>query len=202
MPEAQEANDAGGDARERQERSNNDDGAQAAQGAGEAGSERQERTPEELTAELERVNQELAEVRREAASHRTKRRELESEAEKRAREGMSEVEQLTQERDTLREELAELRGYKSTRELADATTEVAERLGFRNPRIAHRLIDADKVRDEEGKLDAKVIERELKAQLASDPYLGNGGGGDGAGGRRPAPTGGMNERIRAAAGRG
>lgn len=150
---------------------------------------RQERTPEQIEADLARA-------RREAAGYRTRLREAEERLA--ALEPEPDVtEQLattTAERDRLRLELLEIR-------TDGAIAEQARQLGYRNPTLAARLIrDRSALVGEDGTADTAAIRAELAELLKADPYLAAAAPASGdAAGRTPpgAPAGDFNARLRA-----
>lgn len=148
-----------------------------------------------------------------AANRRS--RELEAELAQYRDKGKTSDELLADER----KKRGELEGKIATAAKANAVTEAATRLRFRNPALAHRLIDLG---DVDVNLDAStldatldataktLIERRLEAAAQAEPYLVDtgpprqlpGAGNDPAGGG--ADGGGhaaMNDAIRRAAGR-
>lgn len=191
--ESQEGTGAGEGQRsqeDHQEGTGNETGAGQQQG--------QEPTAQELAAQLERMQQELARTRQEAAGYRTKLRDHEQS-------GMSEQERMSTQLQETTAELDRLRGELATRELRDEATDVATTLGFRDPRLAHRLVDRSTVTDDAGAIDRKKLQASLAAELKEHPYLGTGGaGGDAAGGRTRTRGSGasMNDLIREQARKG
>lgn len=115
---------------------------------------------------------------------------------------LSEVERLQRERETLAAENSTLKAERQARALADAATATARRLGFRNPDLAHRLIDHSAlVLDDEGK--PKNLDSLLGEVAKANPYLINGTTDFGGGPRGGAatPNNDVNTMIRRAAGR-
>lgn len=153
--------------------------------------------PSPLEQRMAAMERELAEARREAANYRTQLRTREQE-------GMTEQERLAAERADLERERNELREQLETNALTSSAAAVAERLGFRNPRLAVDLLPRDRSQlMADGKPNEKALEDALKARLAADPYLAAGGGDDAGGGRRTGGSRGrsMNELIRGQAAR-
>lgn len=146
---------------------------------------------------------ELQKARREAAGLRTENARLKRLEEDRQTATLSETERLQHRISQLEAENTELKKLDGERTVRLAVVEAATRLGFRNPEVAYRLIDADAVeQDDAGQ--PKNIERLLKSLLDKEPYLGkpNGAADFGAGqrGQTPDTTPGMSELIKRAAG--
>lgn len=152
----------------------------------------------------------VAERERENAGYREQRRQAEAAAAAAAREGMTTEDQLRAdlaERDTelttLRTTTAELQGQLDRLTFVEDVAPVATALGFRNPRLAARLVDrASCVRDD-GTVDPDRIRTALQAELTADPYLAGAAGTDaGAGRGAAAGAATFNDQIRQAARRG
>ena len=76
-------------------------------------------------------------------------------------------------------------------------TEVATKLGFRNPALAHKLLgNVTGLLTDAGEVATDKLTDALKTELRENPYLGTGGGGDGGGGRGSGAKRGMNDLIR------
>lgn len=150
----------------------------------------------------DRLERELAETRREAAKHRTTAQQLEREKQERERAGQTAEQQQEARLAELERENAELKASQAADRLRAATTTVAAKLGFRNPDIAHRLLDSAAITyNDEGK--ATNLESLLRAIATAEPYLTTAAGQDFGGGNRGGsgtgtgePT--MNELMHAA----
>ncbi len=145
----------------------------------------------------------LGKLRRENAGLRGRLRTLEKAEEERQQASMTEVERLKAQLAAKDSEIAELRTRDGERTVRLAVVEVANRLGFRNPEMAYKLLDADAVvRDDEG--NPTNVEKLLKNLLEKEPYLGKAPGspdyGAGQRGRSPDSTPGMSELLKKAAG--
>lgn len=146
------------------------------------------------------VRQLLREKDAEAAKYRKQLRATESKVQQYEQQNLSEAEKRDQRIRQLEEELNETRTKAQTVALKAEVTASATQLGFRNPKVAHRLLDPDAVEyDESG--NPKNVEALLKTLLRSDPYLAATGGADGGQGRETESDQSMSARIRAAAGR-
>lgn len=149
----------------------------------------------------------VAEREAENARYREQRRQAEADEEARRREGMSSEDQLKadlQERDSkIAEkdaELAQLRDQLAGVTFVDDVTPVAQRLGFRSPRLAADLLQRSSCLTADGKVDPAKVEQGLRARLTADPYLASATGTDAGAGREGAAVGtGVNEMIRTAA---
>jgi len=149
------------------------------------------------------LQRELDEARKEAAAHRTKAKAYEDAESARAEAAKSELQKALDRAEAAEkardEGLSQVKAY----QLRLATVEAARRLGFRNPEIAHRLVQADSVEyTAEGA--PKNIDNLLTKIAESDPYLVNGkpGSPDLGGGPRGTPPGpDINGMIRRATGR-
>lgn len=145
----------------------------------------------------------LKKTREEAASARTKNRELEEKVQAAEREKLSEAERLKLERDEAVSASEAKDRQIRTLEARSVIFESATKLGFRNPEIAHRLVDLDKIEfTDDGR--PKGIDALLKKVIEGDPYLAKGvNGADYGGGPRGGSGSGvdMNDVIRRAAGK-
>lgn len=115
----------------------------------------------------------------------------------------SETEQLRKQVQELQDSLNEQSRKATQANVRSAITDAAAEMGFRNPRLAYRLIDEDDIEIEDG--EPQNLTRLLKKVLKADPYLANGnGGGDGGQGNgsrnRPSQKTDMNSMIRQMAG--
>ena len=153
-------------------------------------------TTEPTTVDVAVLQRELAEARREAAKHRTDLRKV-TDAQ------LTETERLQRRVTELEQEREAIASRDRERAIRLAALEAAARLGFRDPDLAVRLVDASAVETRDDGTP-KNVERLLADVLARSPYLGRpstaadfGGGQRGAG---PAGTD-MNSLIRRAAGR-
>jgi hypothetical protein len=129
---------------------------------------------------------------------------------------MPAAEQVTQERDELRTQVSTLEGRLQKQALRTAAVEAATELKFKNPAIAHKLIDADDIEwDDDTPTNINTL---LKREAKANPYLVRRGrvqdsddddddgddGADGGKGRGSRAGGGadINAHIRQMAGRG
>lgn len=158
---------------------------------------RETRTAEELAAELSRVNAE-------SAGRRKKLEEFETAEAERKRKELGEAEGLKKDITDRDAAIADLQRQVAQRDLKDDVTEIATRLGFRNPALASRLVDLASVTDDAGKIDKAKVEKALKDELKANEYLGGQRSNDG-GARDQGGVSGktdMNQAIRRASGRG
>lgn len=139
---------------------------------------------------------------RENQSLRDRLRETEQRLKTFEDERLSEAEKLQRRVRELEEQHAEAERRLRERELQHEVAAVAGKLGFLNPAVAHRLLDAQGIEfDDKGK--PKNIEPLLRDLLKAEPYLARTGSADAGSGRRSGGSGGgMNQLIRQAAGRG
>lgn len=168
--------------------------ANTQQGQGSGGEGRQGRTDAEWQAELERREQENR-------AYREKIRKFEEAEAKRQQEGMSELEKRDARIRELEQQHRDLSDRLSSRDFADEVTKVARSLKFRDPDIAHRLVERRSVLADDGTVDAKKLTAALEDELRARPYLagasGVGGGGDAGGGRQSSGAAtSMNDLIR------
>lgn len=147
-------------------------------------------------ADLAVLQRELKEARREAAQYRTKVRTYED-AQK------TETERNAERIAELEQKLAASETRAQEQRLQMASFAAARKLGFRNPEIAHRLLNgADVEFAEDG--SPRNVETLLAAIAKAEPYLVASQTPDyGGGPRGQAPNAGvdMNARIRRATGR-
>lgn len=159
-------------------------------GAGTTGAQ----TVESLQArisELERDNRRY----RQAASAR------EQQDQERTSAQQTEAERMTTRLATLEQELATQRTRAQEQSLRLATVSVAQRLGFRNPDLAYRLLDPRTIEyGEDGEVKMSTVDAALGALARNDPYLLS--AADFGGGQRGGTAGqanDMNAIIRGAA---
>lgn len=148
-----------------------------------------------------RLEREVADLRKENAKHRTTAQQLERERQEAAQAGMTELEREKAARAAAEARAGELEANLRSQAVRAATTQAAGRLNYRNPELAHRLIDASELEfDEHG--EPKNAEKLLRDLATREPYLVKAAGQDFGGGNRggPAPAGepGMSELLRAA----
>ena len=150
----------------------------------------------------DRLERELQEARRDAATNRTKARQLEQAQEQARQQGMTEAERLTARQTALETENRELLTRLRDQALTSAAVAAATKLGFRNPELAVRLLDRTAVEwADDGQ--PKGVEAQLREMAKADSYLlknGTGAGDYGGGNRGAAPGGGppgMNELLHA-----
>jgi len=141
-------------------------------------------------------------LQRENFTYRDEKRKREEADKKRTEGEQSEVEKLTAKVSEMESALADRERRAKEQSLRLASVTEAQRLGFRNPDIAHRLIDQGKVEyDDSG--DATNIGSLMEAIAKSDPYLiaatDFGGGVRGQSASKPNDD--MNARIRRSVGR-
>lgn len=116
---------------------------------------------------------------------------------------LSETQKLQQQVEELTKKLDEKDRKAARSAFRDLVSDTAKDLGFKNPALAHRLIDeADVEYDDDKPVN---IKRLLKGILKDEPYLaganGNGDGGAGqAKGQRPGQKTDMNAILRQSAG--
>ena len=140
----------------------------------------------------DRLERELAETRREAAGHRTKAQQLEREKQERERAGQSAEEQQAARLADLERENAELKANQAQAILRAATATAAAKLGFRNPDIAYRLLEAGAIEYNDAG-EPKNLEHLLRAIATAEPYLTNAAGQDFGGGNRGGQAAGSGE---------
>lgn len=129
----------------------------------------QEPTPPQGQESGEGTDPRLAEVRREAASYRTKVRELEQQVEQLQQAQMSEQERIVAERDTLRAERDRLDNELAHMRKASAITQAAVAARVVDPELAVALLADGVSLDDDGK---PVGVAEAVAQLVeAKPYL-------------------------------
>jgi hypothetical protein len=144
----------------------------------------------------------LKKTRSEAAQHRVKVREYEEKAAEAARAKLTETERLAAERDDAKAKAEALERQVKSLTARQAILESATKAGFRNPEIAYRLLDHERLEyGDDGR--PKGVDAELKRLLEREPYLGKAQGGDFGGGPRGGAGSGvdMNALIRRATGR-
>ena len=176
-----------------------------AAGAGTEGGQQQPGTESE-TERIARLERELTEARREAASNRTKARTLEQQQAAAAQAGMTEAERAQAKQAELERANAELQQRLQEQAVRSATAEAAARLGYRSPDIAYRLLDRAELEYNDAG-EPKNVEKLLRALLEREPYLAKAAGADFGGGNRGTTPGaggqpGMNDLLKAALGRG
>lgn len=169
-------------------------------GAGEQQQHGTEGEPERIA----RLERELAEARREAASNRTKARTLEQQQAAAAQAGMTEAERVAARQQELERANSELQQRLSDQAVRTATVEAATRLGYRSPDIAYRLLDRAELEFNDAG-EPKNVDKLLRALLEREPYLAKAAGADFGGGNRGTTPGagqpsGMNELLKAALG--
>jgi hypothetical protein len=145
------------------------------------------------------VISERDEARREAATLRTKLRELERAAEAKAKADQTDQERIA----ALEKRLAEADAREREFSIGTAITTAANRMGFRNPELAGPLVRPQIQLDDDGK--PKNLDTLLKGLLQRDPYLAKAspdfGGGNRGAGKPGDENATMNALIRRAAGR-
>lgn len=174
----------------------------AGNGTGAAGEAQQPGTEGE-PERIARLERELAEARREAASNRTKARTLEQQQAAAAQAGMTEAERTAAKQQELERANRELQQRLSDQAVRTATVEAATRLGYRSPDIAYRLLDRAELEYNDAG-EPKNVDKLLRALLEREPYLAKAAGADFGGGNRGATPGtgkpDMNELLKAALG--
>lgn len=178
-------------------------GQEPGEGQAPAGGTQQFATLEEAAEAATRATQAAAEANREAAATRKRLRDLEAAEQQRKQEGMTELEKMTARAEAAEQERDEARNSLATRDFRDNVTEAARALGFRNPGLAHRLVEQPAVLADDGKLDSKKLDAALRDVLKAEPYLGTAAGADAGAGRRAGTGQGqpsMNDLIRERAG--
>lgn len=159
--------------------------------------------PQDGRLSLEAMESELRRARSEAARFRTEKNRLDSEMKSFRETGGKDLQLLTQERDTLREENSRMKSELRNERTKSVISAKAAELGFRNPGLAHRLVSLeDHDYDENG--TPLGIATKLKTILRENPYLANtNGGGDGGQGQGTGIPGkeSMSDLIRQATGR-
>lgn len=131
----------------------------------------------------------LATIRTQREAEKTLRSQLkaaEDKATKLEREKLSESERVAAERDEAKARVVELETAVEGAVKRTAVTAEATRMQFRNPAIAHRLLDLSDIRVEDG--EAVGVARALEKLLKDDPYLANGTAGGSDGGQRGGST--------------
>lgn len=146
---------------------------------------------------VEALSAKIAELERDNQAYRERERARERET----RKATSETSTLADRIGELERELASERSARQEQSLRLASIASAQRLGFRNPDLAYRLLDLEAV-DYGPDGTPRNVEKLLQDVAKSEPYLlvatDFGGGQRGA---SPAPGADMNAVIRAAAGR-
>lgn len=145
---------------------------------------------------------ELAALRKEAAKYRRELRTAQEKLREHEQAQLSETERLQQRVKELEGEVESARTQAKRATLRSTVAASAQKLGFLNPSVAHRLID-DEAIEWDGD-QPKNLEALLRDLLRSDPYLARAGSADGGEGRRGDQGGAqdMNALLRSAAGRG
>ncbi len=155
-------------------------------------------TPESISVEDARK------LRSEANSLRKRLKEFEDAEKARADADKTESERTAEKLATLERERDAERAARQAMSLQIATAGVARKLNFRDPEIAHRLVDGDQVEFDDGGTPTN-IEKLLSDVAKRHPSLVSGQADFGGGpnrGSSPAPGGdSMNDWIRAKAGR-
>lgn len=164
-----------------------------------AGAQQQPSTesPDDRAARLER---ELGEARKEAASYRTKASALERAQAEAAQAGMTEAERTAAKQAELERANTELLGQLREQGVRTAAVEAATKLGYRSPDVAYRLLNRAELEFNDAG-QPKNVERLLRELLQAEPYLGKAAGADYGGGQRgttPSGAPDMNELLRAA----
>lgn len=137
------------------------------------------------------LERELAQARKDAATYRKRAQALEDE---KKTDSEKQAEELTR----LREQNAALVAAQRDANVQLATAAIAQRLGFKNPDIAFRLLGGQVEFDESG--NPKNIERLLTEVAKAYPYLVNGSADLGQGPRSGPPSGAnVDDMIRTAA---
>lgn len=151
---------------------------------------------------ISRLERELTEARREAASNRTKARTLEQQQAAAAQAGMTEAERVAAKQAELEKANSELQHRLQEQAVRSATVDAATRLGYRSPDVAYRLLERGELEFNDAG-EPKNVEKLLRALLEREPYLAKAAGADFGGGTRGATPGasgqpGMNELLKAA----
>lgn len=135
---------------------------------------------------------------RENANYRERIRQFEEAERQRQQEGMTELERRDARIRELEDQNTRHARQLAMRDLRDDAADVASELGFRNPRLAHRLVEADDVIADDGTIDADKVKAALQKALRSDPYLAGGTGAEGGAGRSDdgAAGGSFNDQLR------
>lgn len=171
-----------------------DQGSQGGQGSG-TPQQQASGTPSDSRS-AERLEAELAKVRKEAAEARTKLKALEDEK-------LSESEKLQNRVKELEEKEKQWERERTESRLRSQVAEAGRKAGAIDPDVLYRLVDPDDiVLDDSGK--PKNLDALIKHLRDTRPYLfGKPGSADGGAGRRTGATGAetMNDRIRRLAGR-
>jgi hypothetical protein len=180
-------------------------GQEPAAGSGQAPAADTQPGTETAEQKADRLERELAEARREAAGHRTKATALEKQQREAADAQLSEQERLAKRTQELEATNAQLQAQLRTQAVRSATVAAAQKLNYRNPDLAYRLIDAASLEfDDEGQ--PKGVERTLRELAQREPYLVKGAAGadygGGARGETPNAQPTMNELLRSALGKG
>lgn len=150
-----------------------------------------------------RLERELGEARREAAKYRTQAGTLERAQQAAAQAGMSELERATAAQAAAEQRASQLEAQVRDQAVRATTTAAAAKLNFRNPDLAHRLLDQGDLEFDEAGMP-KNAEKLLRELATREPYLVKAAGQDYGGGTRggqPDGQPGMNELLRAAIGR-
>jgi hypothetical protein len=140
---------------------------------------------------------------RENKQYRDKIKAAEAAEEARKQAALSEEEKVKSRLAALEQQNKDLLEQSRTSALRASVAETATRLGFRNPEVAFRLLDATAI-DYKEDGTPRNLERLLKDVLEKDPYLGKPTGAPdfGGGQRGKTPAGGtdMNSWLRREAG--
>lgn len=191
-PAAQVAN--GAQAQVATQTSAQDAGAQSSQADGATTGSGTEGTPQSQS--------EIAALRRENASYRTRVRELERVQAQAAAASMTDLERANARVAELERLNADALIREQDRTVRLSAIEEATRLNFRSPDLAYRLIDRAEI-DFDDAGTPKNIAKLLEGILKREPYLVKGSTADFGGGNRGGSPQGidMNQIIRRAAGR-
>lgn len=145
----------------------------------------------------------ITELRKEQAANRKKLKALEDEKAQADAAKLTDEQRREKENADLKADNARLAAELAELGLQGRTATAAAKLGFRDPELAYRLIDRTTLELGEDGVPTN-LDAVLKALLQKSPYLGSVAGVDYGGGQRgkaAAGEPGMNELLKAAAGR-
>ena len=136
-----------------------------------ARSPRPEQPQESAEEKATRLERELSETRAEAAKNRRKAQDLERAQQQQAQQqGMSELERAVAAQKAAEERATALEAQVRAQAIESATSATAARLNYRNPAIAHRLLDQAALEfDDAGQ--PKNAEPLLRELAKAEPYL-------------------------------
>lgn len=156
---------------------------------------------EESAQSVEALTAKIAALEKDNRSYRQREKAWQEQQKAQEQAGQSEAERLSSRVVELERELTDLRAQRQEQSLRLASVASAQKLGYRNPDLAYRLLDLSAV-DYADDGTPRNIDKLLTELAKSDPYLlvqtDFGGGQRGS---SASPSSSMNTLIRNAAGR-